>query len=42
MKYRTIEEAIAVQNSVPQGLSSAIITNDFRETELFLSVEGSD
>jgi aldehyde dehydrogenase (NAD+) len=42
MKYRTIEEAIAMQNSVPQGLSSAIITNDFRETELFLSVEGSD
>ena len=31
-----------MQNSVPQGLSSAIITNDFRETELFLSVEGSD
>ncbi len=42
MKYRTIEEAIAMQNAVPQGLSSAIITNDFRETELFLSVEGSD
>jgi aldehyde dehydrogenase (NAD+) len=42
MKYRTIEEAIALQNAVPQGLSSAIITNDFRETELFLSVEGSD
>ena len=42
MRYRTIEEAIATQNAVPQGLSSAIITNDFRETELFLSVEGSD
>ncbi len=42
MKYRTIEEAIAMQNAVPQGLSSAIITNDFREAELFLSVEGSD
>ncbi|HMM35479.1 MAG TPA: aldehyde dehydrogenase family protein, partial [Thermoanaerobaculia bacterium] len=42
MKYRTIEEAIAMQNDVPQGLSSAIITNDFRETELFLSAEGSD
>ena len=40
--YRTIEEAIAMQNSVPQGLSSAIVTNDFRETELFLSAEGSD
>jgi len=42
MKYGTIEEAIAMQNSVPQGLSSAIITNNFRETELFLSAEGSD
>jgi aldehyde dehydrogenase (NAD+) len=41
-KHRTIEEAIALQNGVPQGLSSAIITNDFRETELFLSAEGSD
>lgn len=30
-----------MQNSVPQGLSSAIITNDFRETELFLSVEAT-
>ena len=40
--YRTIEEAIALQNGVPQGLSSAIVTNDFRETELFLSAEGSD
>ena len=42
MTYRTIEEAIAIQNAVPQGLSSAIVTNDFRETELFLSAEGSD
>jgi aldehyde dehydrogenase (NAD+) len=42
MSYRTIEEAIALQNGVPQGLSSAIITNDLRESELFLSVEGSD
>ena len=42
MKYRTIEEAIALQNGVPQGLSSAIITNDLRESELFLSAEGSD
>jgi aldehyde dehydrogenase (NAD+) len=42
MKYRTIEEAIALQNGVPQGLSSAIITNDHRESELFLSAAGSD
>ena len=40
--YRTLEEAIALQNGVPQGLSSSIITNDFVESELFLSVEGSD
>ena len=31
MKYRSIEEAIALQNGVPQGLSSAIFTNDMRE-----------
>ena len=42
MKYETIEEAIAMQNDVPQGLSSAIITNDLRESELFLSAQGSD
>ncbi|MFZ1376894.1 MAG: aldehyde dehydrogenase family protein [Geothrix sp.] len=42
MKYRTFEEAIALQNGVPQGLSSAVITNDQRESELFLSVAGSD
>ena len=42
MKYRTFEEAIAIQNGVPQGLSSAIITNDLRESELFLSAAGSD
>jgi aldehyde dehydrogenase (NAD+) len=42
MSYRTIEEAIALQNGVPQGLSSAIITNDLLESELFLSAEGSD
>ncbi|HLP31408.1 MAG TPA: aldehyde dehydrogenase family protein, partial [Geothrix sp.] len=40
--YDTIEEAIALQNGVPQGLSSAIITNDQRESELFLSAAGSD
>jgi aldehyde dehydrogenase (NAD+) len=42
LKYNTIEEAIAIQNGVPQGLSSAIMTNDLREAERFLSVEGSD
>jgi len=42
MKYRSIEEAIAMQNAVPQGLSSAIITNDLLESELFLSAAGSD
>ena len=42
MKYTSIEEAIAIQNSVDQGLSSAIMTNDVREAERFLSVQGSD
>jgi aldehyde dehydrogenase (NAD+) len=42
MKYKTIEEAIALQNSVNQGLSSAIMTNNLREAELFLSAAGSD
>ena len=42
MKYKTIEEAIALQNGVPQGLSSAIMTNNMREAEAFLSPEGSD
>ncbi len=42
MKYREIEEAIAMQNGVPQGLSSAIMTNNLRESELFLSCAGSD
>ncbi len=42
MKYRDIEEAIAMQNGVPQGLSSAIMTNNLREAELFLSCAGSD
>ena len=42
MPYDTLEEAIALQNGVPQGLSSAIITNDQRESELFLSAAGSD
>ena len=42
MKYATIEEAIAIQNAVPQGLSSAIMTLNMRESELFLSTLGSD
>lgn len=42
MKYKTIEEAIAMQNDVPQGLSSAIMTDSLREAEKFLSAEGSD
>ncbi len=42
MKYRSIEEAINIQNSVPQGLSSAIMTNSVRESERFLSHSGSD
>ena len=42
MKYSEIEEAIAMQNNVPQGLSSAIMTNNMREAEQFLSVAGSD
>jgi aldehyde dehydrogenase (NAD+) len=42
MKYKTLEEAIAIQNGVPQGLSSAIMTLNMREAELFLSQAGSD
>ena len=42
MKYKTLEEAIAMQNDVPQGLSSSIITLNLREAEQFLSHAGSD
>jgi aldehyde dehydrogenase (NAD+) len=43
IKYRgSLEEAIHLHNSVPQGLSSAIFSNNLRETELFLSHAGSD
>jgi aldehyde dehydrogenase (NAD+) len=42
MSYRTLDEAIALHNAVPQGLSSAIFTNDVREAETFLSARGSD
>jgi aldehyde dehydrogenase (NAD+) len=42
LPYRTLEEAIAIQNGVPQGLSSAIFTTDLRRAEAFLSAAGSD
>ncbi len=42
MKYKTMEEAITLQNGVPQGLSSAVFTNSLKEAELFLSNNGSD
>ncbi len=42
MKYDSIEEAIAMQNSVSQGLASSIMSLNMRETELFLSAAGSD
>ncbi len=41
-EFDQLDEAIAVHNSVPQGLSSAIFTNDLRSAERFLSVDGSD
>ena len=42
MTYETLDEAIAMQNNVAQGLSSAIMTNNVREAEAFLSAAGSD
>ena len=42
MKYRDLDEAIALHNAVPQGLSSSIFTLNMREAERFLSVTGSD
>jgi len=42
IKYKTLEEAITIQNNVPQGLSSAIFTLNLREAETFLSHAGSD
>ena len=41
-EVRDVQDAIAVHNGVPQGLSSAIFTNNLRASELFLSAEGSD
>ena len=42
MRYAELDEAVAMQNDVPQGLSSSIFTNDLREAELFISAGGSD
>jgi aldehyde dehydrogenase (NAD+) len=42
MRYSDLDEAIAVHNDVPQGLSSCIFSTDVRETEAFLSSLGSD
>ncbi len=42
MRYRELDEAIAIHNAVPQGLSSCIFSTDVRETEAFLASTGSD
>jgi aldehyde dehydrogenase (NAD+) len=42
MPYRTLDEAIAIHNDVPQGLSSSIFTENLRHAEQFLSAAGSD
>lgn len=42
LPYQNFDEAIAIHNDVPQGLSSCIFTNDIRQAERFLSVQGSD
>jgi aldehyde dehydrogenase (NAD+) len=42
MPFKTLDEAIALQNGVPQGLSSSIFTTDLRLAETFLSAAGSD
>ena len=42
MSYDTFDEAIALQNGVPQGLSACIFTRDLREAETFLSATGAD
>lgn len=41
-KYSDFDQAVALHNNVPQGLSSAVFTNDIREAEMFLSAAGSD
>jgi aldehyde dehydrogenase (NAD+) len=42
MRVSSLDEAIALNNAAPQGLSSSIFTNDLREAEIFLSARGSD
>ena len=42
LRYREVDEAIALNNAVPHGLSSSIFTNDVREAERFMSAGGSD
>jgi aldehyde dehydrogenase (NAD+) len=42
LRYKTLDEAISIQNGVPQGLSSSIMTLNLREAEQFLSAAGSD
>jgi aldehyde dehydrogenase (NAD+) len=42
LSYQTVEQAIEIQNGVPQGLSSSIFTTDLRRAERFLSAAGSD
>jgi aldehyde dehydrogenase (NAD+) len=42
IKYNNLAEAIQLQNDVPQGLSSAIMTNNLKDAEFFLSASGSD
>ena len=42
LRYRDLDEAIALNNAVPQGLSSSIFTTDLREAERFMSAAGSD
>ena len=42
LAYDDLDEAIALQNGVPQGLASSIFTNDVREAERFMAADGSD
>jgi aldehyde dehydrogenase (NAD+) len=42
LRYRELAEAIALNNAVPQGLSSSIFTTDLREAERFMAASGSD
>jgi aldehyde dehydrogenase (NAD+) len=42
VRYDTLDQAIAMNNAVPQGLSSSLFTTDLREAETFLGATGSD